>query len=657
MRAAASRPRGPRTGADVLRQQRGQVLVIFALGLVALLAAAGFAFDIGRFYSERRALQNAADAAALAAANSLIGGGSTTDADSQARAILATNLAHGPNGIVAALPPATPVYADGGAGDPRQLVNGILISGGDVRVAIQNTIPYTFGRVVGLSNSVIGAQAHVVLDGNLLPIAVRRYINGSGPNLGATSPCPNDPSEFISTFSTADTACLGTDVDATQRTDPSPGAAFDSLNPGSNSSQHGPVVQILGQGAQPNNGADFRGFVALDIRNFQTVDSQLYYNGVTPSTNAPTLKSMEAGWISAGGYPGPMFPPVISPPDPNDQVAIMPGNTTGISIDAVSARFAPGDTVLVAVYPGQVMSIPDFTLDTPNPISLDPSGTLVNAGSFRVGRNQSFSGTVTLSTLPDANDPANPLLMNQITGSPPITYSPEPISPSLGAGTPVSMSNITTSGAAPGIYALWVKGEAGSPYLTTKYAPLAVQVGTVARDFTVQTDVSMVTSAGAGFPAVLSVAINNAQSDALGGPGVHLSLEGLAGPLPAGVSATFSSITVMPLSKNDQKSVSSTVSIDPGGLAMGTYTFVIRATWTNGESPATSVTHLIPFTFTVGTSGSTGNQSYVDINGFAVMRIAAIDSNTVSAYAITPVIADMNDPALRRGQVARLVPW
>jgi hypothetical protein len=39
------------------------------------------------------------------------------------------------------------------------------------------------------------------------------------------------------------------------------------------------------------------------------------------------------------------------------------------------------------------------------------------------------------------------------------------------------------------------------------------------------------------------------------------------------------------------------------------------------------------------------------------MRIATDDSNTVTAYAITPVIADMNDERLRRGQVARLVPW
>jgi hypothetical protein len=39
------------------------------------------------------------------------------------------------------------------------------------------------------------------------------------------------------------------------------------------------------------------------------------------------------------------------------------------------------------------------------------------------------------------------------------------------------------------------------------------------------------------------------------------------------------------------------------------------------------------------------------------MRIAAMDSNAVEAYAITPVIADPNDPRLRRGQTARLIPW
>ena len=159
-------------------------------------------------------------------------------------------------------------------------------------------------------------------------------------------------------------------------------------------------MEILGQGAQPSGTSDFRGFVALDIRNFAAFGTQIFYNGVTGGTQPNTLKAMEAAWITAGGYPGPMFPPATSPPDPNDQVAVMSGNATGIAIDAVNQRFAPGDHVLVAVYPGQVMAIPDFTVATPPLVELPATGTVADAGSFRVTRNQAFSGQVTLSTSP-----------------------------------------------------------------------------------------------------------------------------------------------------------------------------------------------------------------------------------------------------------------
>ncbi|HEY8633269.1 MAG TPA: pilus assembly protein TadG-related protein, partial [Candidatus Limnocylindrales bacterium] len=72
-RSASAGARGARDGRGV-RHDAGQVLVIFALSITVLFAAAGLAFDVGRFYAERRFLQNAADAAALAAANSLIQG-------------------------------------------------------------------------------------------------------------------------------------------------------------------------------------------------------------------------------------------------------------------------------------------------------------------------------------------------------------------------------------------------------------------------------------------------------------------------------------------------------------------------------------------------------------------------------------------------------
>ena len=88
----------------------------------------------------------------------------------------------------------------------------------------------------------------------------------------------------------------------------------------------------------------------------------------------------------------------------------------------------------------------------------------------------------------------------------------------------------------------------------------------------------------------------------------------------------------------------------------GRHRLVVRATGVNGDTTPRKVTHLLQLWVDVATGGG-GNEDYIDIVGFAVMRIAAMDSNTVSAYAITPVIADMNDPQLRRGQVARLVPW
>jgi hypothetical protein len=49
-------------------RQRGQVLVIMALALVALMGITGVAVDLGYAYTHRREVQNAADAAALAGA-------------------------------------------------------------------------------------------------------------------------------------------------------------------------------------------------------------------------------------------------------------------------------------------------------------------------------------------------------------------------------------------------------------------------------------------------------------------------------------------------------------------------------------------------------------------------------------------------------------
>ena len=56
------------------RHQRGAVAVIFAIVMTAMIGIAGLALDLGQLYVAKTELQNAADACALSAAQSLSGG-------------------------------------------------------------------------------------------------------------------------------------------------------------------------------------------------------------------------------------------------------------------------------------------------------------------------------------------------------------------------------------------------------------------------------------------------------------------------------------------------------------------------------------------------------------------------------------------------------
>ena len=159
----------------------------------------------------------------------------------------------------------------------------------------------------------------------------------------------------------------------------------------------------------------------------------------------------------------------------------------------------------------------------------------------------------------------------------------------------------------------------------------------------------------AGASATFQIAVKDAQNQAFGWP-VTLSLEGLNSALPSGVTASFSPAIVTPLGKNS-RFFSSTLTVGTTGLGNGTHRFVVRVKGMNGESTSRSVTRLYPIDITIGDGTSSGRDEYIDIVGFAVMQIATTGSNTVTAYAITPVIPNLDDERLRRGQVARLVPW
>lgn len=633
-------------------RNRGQVLVIFAIGMVALTAAAGLAIDIGRFYSEKRFLQNAADAGALAVANALIRGESTTDADAEGRDVLSRNLTGSPTGTTATVA-VTPEYAPGHSGDPIYLTSGILISGGDIRVAVRSDVSYTFGRVVGLGSAIVGGQAHVKGVGDLLPIAVRHYINAPGPFVGAVSPCDGNTNHFQDLVSTADTACLGSTSDASLRSMPNPGSAFNAAAPDDDPVNHGPIIELVGQGASPSNAASFRGFVALDIRNFQyqSPPSNVFYNGVTAGTNANTLKAMEAGWV-ATGYPGPDFPPVTTPPDPNDQVGIIDGNSTGVVVDAIDERYDPGAEILAAVYSGTVSSIPDFAYTVPATVTINTNQNRSNSITMNVTKNASFTGVVSTSAFTDWGDPANPYGTTLL----PLTFSPSPLAPD---GT-VTWTSFQTSAAPQGVYTVWIQGHSSSPVLLDHFYPVGISIGNVNRDFSTSGGAAvLIASTGGTGTTNVTVSTPNVNGTYFGGT-VDLSIEGGAdanGVLPPGIGAL--SVTPSSITLNKGVSQTATLVINGGTLGPGVYSLTLRVTGTN--SAGQPVTRLQPIFVAIATASTTNE--YVDILGFTTFRITCVPSavgcpaNSIFGYAISGVYADMNDPALRRGQVARLVPW
>jgi hypothetical protein len=429
-------------------------------------------------------------------------------------------------------------------------------------------------------------------------------------------------------------------------------------------------VDLYGPQAKAANDSSFRGFVALDVRNFESTTSRIYYNGVTAGTTVNTLKNMEGAYI-VGGYPGPGFPPVTTPADPNDQVATMSGNDSSMVLGNFGQVFGVGDRVLIAVYNGTVMQIPDFSITPPAAIVLpSTTGTPVTGPNFTVSRNSAFNSTVSLLLRGDHNpgNPAYDIIAEPPSTGPPLagdmnmpTWSQNNFIPSQG-GTTVAMNSIMTNAVPAGIYTVWIEGQSGNPYFSTRRTPVPVMVGGAVRDFSLVNSTTSGSTATLGGSVSLPIYVSTTSSSSTKwgatGSAVALSYDTAsftdcslnAASIGAG-QITLSPTSVTPTSSGS--GALSTLSINTIGLAAGCYRFDLRATGINGDGQP--VTHLQPITFTVATSASSG--SYVDIIGFAVFEITAYDSNSITGQAVTGAYADPNDQALRRAQQARLIAW
>lgn len=658
-------------------RERGQVLVLFALAMVVLLAFAGLAIEMGRVVAERRHVQNAADAGALAACQKLIDGATEADAAAVGRDVALLNLAGSPAGGTAGIAAyGSPEYEDGQPSDPENLSSGVLIEtetevvGTSVtvrkraRLAIESTVPAMLGRVVGVQSLETGARARCGMEGGpTVPVVARRYTNSPGPN---DPDCPAaGPNSFVDFLATAATSTCGA-ADATNV------LGYGGRTPASEA-EPGPVFGLYGPGSKAGNDASFRGFIAVDIRNFASAISRKYYNGVTAGTNANTIKQKEGEYILARFYPGPPFPPVVTPPDPNSQVAVLSGNDTAMVVGNFNTVYRVGDLMTLAVYSGTVKTIPDFSISAPATIDLPATTTTpTNGPGFTVARNDSFTGTVELHLHGDTDAP---LPADDIVdaaagnGAPATGKINEPRwDPAAGPtdgfqptrrGTTVTMRDFLTNTVPAGIYTAWLEGHSSSPYDTTRRQPVAVRIGGAVRDFSLANSMTTGQTDTIGGTIALDLYVSTAKtSDASnwGSTSSPVSLSVDASTLPAGmtVAPTFSASAVVPsVASGSNLGTTSVLTINTSGLAAGTYEFIVRAKGTNGASQP--VTHVLPITFSVVNPQSGG--SYVDIIGFAVFEVTGVDANAIEGRAISSVAASSEDWALRRGHRARLMSW
>jgi Flp pilus assembly protein TadG len=127
-------------------RERGQVLVIVAVGMVALIAMVGLVLDGGASFGQRRSQQRGADLAALAGANDLLLHGDVNTARSVAES-LATKNGYDP-AVVTVDVTVTP-FASGRAG-------------GKVRVGIKARHQNSFSTIVGLNAWDISVSATAI---------------------------------------------------------------------------------------------------------------------------------------------------------------------------------------------------------------------------------------------------------------------------------------------------------------------------------------------------------------------------------------------------------------------------------------------------------------------------------------------------------------
>jgi Flp pilus assembly protein TadG len=382
-----------------LHHNHGQALPLMGLMAVVLFLMVGLAIDGGLLYAQRRVMQNTADAACLAAANSLalneIDSGSTLaqTAESAAQQVILNNLGATPGSGVNA--PGTLAYANiseiysAKSGTGSNLTKGIEVNGPDVRVALQSPANTFFLRAIGYNTYTVPARAHcdATAGGGGVPFAVARWrgydssgdVNTDGLTTNKTLPqyYKQGSTDKVMTVRDmlgqeaksaickppGDTASCANWPDwgaADYPGDPTAGTGlYSTATFPATAALPGPETVIAGAAATPNVGdSSFSGPIVLDFRQ-TTFPSPLFYNGLEPDTALNQYKDYATRYI-LGSYPGPF---VI----PGQQLAYYNGVSAGQIERPFAQRYKVGDKIAVLMYNGTINADPDFSVTFPSP--------------------------------------------------------------------------------------------------------------------------------------------------------------------------------------------------------------------------------------------------------------------------------------------------
>jgi len=194
------------------RDERGQVLVIVAGGLIGLLSIAAFVLEGGTMILNRRDGQNAADLAALAGAR-IVGQNYTQSAKTQhdvftaIRASLDINDCQASSGTPCAPDPHFVTFTNDQPVDLGPIADtGAAIPAGavGVRVGVTREPGAVVGRIIGFDHWTVSVEATASVaspdtwgDGIMLPIAVCGWDSTAAPNDCAQASNNPAPGNFI----------------------------------------------------------------------------------------------------------------------------------------------------------------------------------------------------------------------------------------------------------------------------------------------------------------------------------------------------------------------------------------------------------------------------------------------------------------------------